>query len=125
MILALPYPNKLLWPNGRTRNPRAKAAQVKKHRQWAYYAACAEREAMFLLLRSASVPGAIGLHITVHGKRTGPMPDKDNVVASVKAYQDGIAQALGIDDKHFATPTVEFAATRTGEFVIRVGGAGL
>lgn len=118
MIITLPYPHKLLWPNGRTRNPRAKAGEVKKHRQWAHYAALAER--------AAFIAGeSVGLHITVHGKRTGPMPDKDNVVASVKAYQDGIAQALGIDDKHFATPTVEFAETRTGEFVIRVGGADL
>lgn len=116
MIISLPYPHKILWPNGRTRNPRAKAGEIRKHRQWAHMAALAAR-ADFV------ADDGIGLHITVHAKPKGPLPDKDNVVASVKAYQDGIAQALGIDDKHFATPTVEFASPRTGEFVIRVGGA--
>lgn len=116
MILRLPYPDKLLWPNGRTRSPQAKARKIKSHKQMAWGSA--------LAARAGFTPGkSVGLHIIVHAKRTGPLPDKDNVVAACKSYQDGIAQALGIDDKHFATPTVEFASTRTGEFVIRVGGA--
>ncbi|MEW9855912.1 hypothetical protein [Novosphingobium sp. M1R2S20] len=110
----LPYPHKLLWPNGRTRNPQAKPAQVKKHRQWAHFAALAERDAF---VRGEK----IGLRITVHAKPRGPLPDKDNVVSAVKAYQDGIAAALGIDDKHFETPVVEFATPRTGRFVIEIG----
>jgi len=116
VILRLPYPDKLLWPNGRTRSPHAKARKVKSHKTMAWGLALQQRA-------SFTPSETIGLHIIVHAKRTGPLPDKDNVVAAVKAYQDGIAQALGIDDKHFATPTVEFASTRTGEFVIRVGGA--
>jgi hypothetical protein len=116
MILRLPYPDKLLWPNGRTRSPHAKARKVKSHKTMAW--------GLALQQRASFTPGdSVGLHIVVHAKRTGPLPDKDNVVAAVKSYQDGIAQALGIDDKHFATPTVEFAPTRTGEFVIHVGGA--
>ena len=114
MQVDLPYPHKLLWPNGSRGHPRAVAAQKKVHRQWAHYAALAERDAF--------VRGdKIGLRITVHAKPRGPLPDKDNVVSSVKAYQDGIAAALGIDDKHFETPVVEFASPRTGRFVIRIG----
>lgn len=116
MIVTLPFPDKLLWPNGSRGQTRAVAGQKKKHHQWAYHAALAERASFVRADR-------IGLHITVHAKPRGPLPDRDNVVASVKAYQDGIAQALGIDDKHFATPTVDFANTRTGEFVISVGEA--
>jgi len=116
VILRLPYPDKLLWPNGRTRSPHAKARKVKSHKTMAWGLALQQRA-------SFTSSETIGLHIIVHAKRTGPLPDKDNVVAACKSYQDGIAQALGIDDKHFATPTVEFAPTRTGEFVIRVGGA--
>lgn len=118
MILRLPYPDKLLWPNGRTRSPHAKARKVKSHKQWARYAAMESREAMLML----SSKGAISLHVVVHPKPHGPLPDRDNVVAAVKSYQDGIALALGIDDRHFATPTVEFAPVRSGEFVIHVGG---
>lgn len=115
MILRLPFPHKLLWPNGSRGHPRAVAGQKKKHKAWAHTAALADR-ALF-------VPADdIGLHIIVHAKPRGPLPDRDNVVAAVKSYQDGISLALGVDDKHFATPTVEFADTRTGEFVIRVGG---
>lgn len=116
MILRLPFPHKLLWPNGSRGSPRAVAGQKRSHKQWAYIHALAER-ANFLPAEK------IGLHIIVHAKPKGPLPDRDNVVAAVKSYQDGIALALGIDDKHFATPTVEFAPVRSGEFVIHVGGA--
>ncbi|WP_260927406.1 hypothetical protein [Novosphingobium sp. 9] len=112
---ALPYPNKVLWPNGRTRSTHLRAREVKKHKLWGYAAALSTGARFAAGTR-------VGLHIIVHAKPRGPMPDKDNVVASIKSYQDGIAQALGIDDRHFETPTVEFAETRTGEFVIQIGG---
>jgi hypothetical protein len=64
----------------------------------------------------------VRVHIVVHAKPKGPLPDRDNCVAAAKAYLDGIAQRLGVNDRHFATPTVEFAAPRDGRFVIEIGG---
>lgn len=114
MIVNLPIPHKLLWPNGSRGHPRAVAGEKKKHKEWAWKAAKASR------LPTVG-NGLIPVKLTVHANRFGPLPDRDNCIAAMKAYQDGIALAIGIDDKHFAEPSVVFAETRTGRFVIEVG----
>lgn len=103
MVISLPYPDKLLWPNGRTRSHHAKARVVKKHKAWAHAAALAERA-------STPVSKRLQLVATFACKPAGPLPDKDNAAASLKSYQDGIAAALGVDDRHFAQPVVLFGA---------------
>jgi hypothetical protein len=65
--------------------------------------------------------GPIPIHITVKPKAKGPAPDADNCVSAAKAYLDGIASALGINDRHFAAPTVTISPERTGQFIITVG----
>ena len=111
-MVSLPYPHKALWPNGRV-HWGEKAREVKKHKRWAYDAM---RAASFCIADSP-----IPVHITVHPKRTGPLPDRDNCIAAAKAYLDGIADYLCVNDRHFAAPTVEFAPERTGQFCITVG----
>lgn len=113
----LPYPNKLLWPNGRTRAPQAKARQVKLHRRWGNEMTMAS-PGWHGFAPSDSVP----VHIIVSRKAAGPYPDMDNTVAAAKAYLDGIADRLGINDRLFAAPTVEFIAPCTGRFIIEIGG---
>lgn len=113
MRLTLPYPHKALWPNGRP-HWAEKAREAKKHKQWAW-AAVKARNGLSV------ADGPVPIHVTVYPKPKGPAPDKDNVIASLKAYQDGIAAAIGIDDKHFAAPTVSFSDVRSGQFVIEVG----
>ena len=115
MKIHLPYPHKALWPNGRA-HWAAKARETKKHHSWAHTATLAVDD------RPKVSDDKLTVHITVHGKPTGPLPDEDNVAAAFKAYQDGIASAIGIDDRHFAAPTVSFADTRTGKFVVEIGG---
>ena len=106
MTIALPYPDKSLWPNGR-------AHWAVKHKQWASMAMLG---ASFCIADSP-----IPIHITVHPKRTGPAPDRDNIVAAAKAYLDGIAAYLCVDDRHFAAPTVSISDERTGQFIVTVG----
>jgi len=115
MRVSLPYPDKALWPNGGARTHYGKIARLKKsHKSWAWGAA--------KTMPSPTVGnGSIRVHLTVHAKPKGPLPDRDNCVAAMKAYQDGIAAAIGIDDKHFQEPTVSFAEPRNGRFVIEVG----
>lgn len=113
----LPYPARALWPNGRA-HWAAKAKQTGIHR-WA----------AAIALRHAQQSGAVAdldqrpvpIKLIVHPKRTGPLPDADNCAASIKAYLDGIADALKVNDKAFGAPTVEYNALRTGAFVIEVG----
>lgn len=112
-MIELPYPVKILWPNGRTRNLKWRAAEVKKARTMAGWAAKAAR------IRLADSP--IPVHIEVRPLSRGPAPDKDACVSAAKAYLDGIADALGINDRHFAAPTVSISDERTGQFIITVG----
>lgn len=114
----LPYPHKLLWPNGRTRNPHAKPAQARKHRRWGFEATMADPN-----WRAFAPTGDnIRVRLVVSRKAAGVYPDKDNTVAAAKTYLDGIADRLGINDRRFGTPEVEFIAPCTGRFIIEIGG---
>lgn len=113
MKIELPYPAKELWPNGRP-HWAAKARETKKLREYAYWLAKASSG-----LEIGN--GAIPVRITVYPKRYGPVPDRDNCVAAIKAGLDGISDALGINDRHFAAPVVTIAPERTSKFVVEVG----
>lgn len=113
----LPYPHKDLWPNGRA-HYHAKARATKAHRERASLATIeALQSGAIADLHKLPIP----IKIIVHPKSRGPLPDRDNVVASAKSLIDGIAHRLGINDIAFATPVVEFSTPREGRFVIEVG----
>jgi len=111
--IVLPFPARVLWPNGRTLNHKFKAAAFKKAREQAAWAAKAAN------VRVGNSP--IPVHLIVKPKAKGPAPDADNCVSACKAYFDGIAAAIGINDRHFAAPTVEIDGERSGQFVICIG----
>lgn len=96
--VTLPFPAKALWPNGRA-HWGEKAREFRKHKGWAMVAMKAERPAL--------VSGRVSVALTVHPKTRNAI-DPDNCVASLKAYADGIAQAMGVDDSRFDAPTVTF-----------------
>lgn len=100
VTFTLPFPPKILWPNGRG-HWAEKARAVKSSRQSAWAAALAAG-----LRRDASITRA-SLAVTVHPKTRNPI-DRDNCVASLKSAIDGIADALGVDDQVFDTPTITF-----------------
>jgi crossover junction endodeoxyribonuclease RusA len=118
MKLDLPYPAKALWPNGRAHH-MAKAREVKKHRAWAHIAACEAGTEARRAVQAQQTP--IPVTITVFGKPRGVLPDADNASAAAKAYIDGLAARLDINDRYFAAPKVRFADARTSRFVIEVG----
>lgn len=119
--IELPWPDKILWPNGRTRNVQWKASCIRKHRGWGYHAAL---DAM--RTQGNSFPWAgddrIPIKLIVHAKPRGPMPDMDGCVSAAKSGLDGIADGLCINDRRFASPVVEFASPRDGRFVVEIGG---
>lgn len=49
------------------------------------------------------------VNLIAYPKPTGPRPDADNFVASVKAHLDGIALVLGVNDRTFDAPTITWA----------------
>lgn len=98
----LPFPDKVLWPNGRTRQWGAKYRIGKAHREWARLATLAAKAP------KADPEGRVSIAITVHPKTRNAV-DADNASASFKNYADGIADALGVDDRTFDTPSITFA----------------
>jgi crossover junction endodeoxyribonuclease RusA len=101
-MIALPFPDKILWPNGRGHR-MAKHRAFQKHKQWAYWGTL---DALPADIRM--VLGPIRLRYTITPKTAHPI-DRDNCIAAMKAYQDGIALALGVDDSVFETPEIAFA----------------
>jgi len=112
-VIELPFPAKVLWPNGRG-HWAVKAKAIKAHRQWAFIATLAyygnrEKPVLPITLRYTITP------LTAHEI------DRDNAVAACKSYQDGVAQALKIDDKEFGTPEIRFAdPQRPGKIIVQV-----
>ena len=111
-MIELSYPHKSLWPNGRA-HWAEKAREFKRAKLAAAWATKAAK----IKLGDSPIP----ISIIVHPKAKGPAPDTDNCVRAATAYLDGIADALGINDRHFAAPTVSISEERTGQFIITVG----
>ena len=107
-MIELPYPAKILWPNGRG-HWAVKAKAFKEHKRWAWSAGLA-----------SAIPslrdGRFNWRVTFHPKTRHPVDD-DNARASLKAYQDGFALAFGIDDKLFNAPSVTFGEPIKGGLV--------
>jgi len=106
----LPFPAKVLWPNGRG-HWSAKSRAFKAHKDWACVALMAARG-----LSREKPTSRVDWSVTIHPK-TRNVIDRDNAHASLKAYADGIAQALGVDDKLFNTPSLTFGEPVKGGLV--------
>lgn len=64
-------------------------------------------------------PAALfSVHLKAHPPQAWRTGDRDNFVARCKAALDGIANALGVNDRQFLTPTVEWAERRNRPIVI-------
>jgi crossover junction endodeoxyribonuclease RusA len=90
IAIVLPWPHKSLSPNARVHH-MAKAREVKKHRQLARWATPA---------RLQVEAERLAVTVTFNPPSRRRM-DADNLMASVKSFLDGIADALGIDDNRF------------------------
>ncbi|WDS36224.1 hypothetical protein [Pseudoxanthomonas sp.] len=115
--LILPWPSKDLSPNARVHwGQKAKAA--------------ADARALAKLAAWASgwtpairfPEGRLHLWVDFYPP-TRRLPDDDNMLSRCKAYRDGIADALGIDDKRFVShPYVKSEPRKGGQVVVRITG---
>lgn len=94
MILTLPWPPRALSPNART-HWRKKAPIAK-----AYKEACWALTLQAGLVVPDTQKIALWIDFYPPDRRSR---DDDNLIASFKAGRDGLALALGIDDKRFRT----------------------
>lgn len=116
--LILPWPSKELSPNARVHwGVRARAASSAR-----FLAATITREAR---RKAAWLPNPgvrLHLHVTFYPP-TKRLPDDDNMLARFKPYRDGIADALGIDDRRFIShPLVSPEVRKGGQVVVRITG---
>lgn len=114
--LVLPWPHKDLSPNGRVHWAR-KAAQAKFARTEGYiFAMQAKWHEMVL------PEGRLHLWWDFYPP-TRRLPDDDNMLSRCKAYRDGIADALRIDDARFVShPYVKDETRKGGEVRVRITG---
>jgi hypothetical protein len=103
IVIELGWPAKELWPNGSYGNRYAIARARKAAREEAFWAT---KYVKPLSWKHGGQP--IAIHIIGHTK-TANAVDAQNLIIGLKAHFDGIADALGVNDKHFAAPTVSFA----------------
>lgn len=101
MTITLPIPDRAVSPNARRGQSRraaiAKAGVVKRHRLRAKLAALKVIGDAFHV-RGLPVPAFAGYSLA-HFFKTAALRDDDNADAACKAYRDGIAEALGMDDR--------------------------
>ena len=91
-VVILSWPNPVLSPNARP-NRMAKARSTKKAREEAFYSARAAG-----VYRAGPQETATGISLRFLLCRPNVQIDKDNAIASCKAFLDGIADALGVRD---------------------------
>lgn len=114
--LILPWPSKDLSPNQRVHWAR-KAAATQTARFSAYMLAVGAGWQHVVL-----PPGRLHLCLDFYPP-TKRLPDDDNMLSRCKAYRDGLADALGIDDKRFQShPAVKDEVRKGGQVVVRIMG---
>jgi crossover junction endodeoxyribonuclease RusA len=104
----LPWPPKALSPNHRSRShwPRTRAIKAARQTAWA-------------LTLEAKATGKL-LSFTFHPPDRQAR-DRDNLIASMKAYQDGIADALKVDDSTFHPSYIFADPVPNGSVEARIG----
>ena len=103
ITISLPIPDRAISPNaGRGQSKWAainKSKKVKAHRQRATWVM---RQAMNLLGVGFITPDQIAGYGLDHYFRTAAFRDDDNADGACKAYRDGVADALGLDDRRLS-----------------------
>ena len=96
-MIVLPWPPSSLsgHADGRWRQ---KVAVTAKHRKWAFAATLAAKP---------SVPATGDIRVTIQFVPPNNRSDRANFPNRTKAYLDGIADALGVNDRRFL-PSYEF-----------------
>jgi crossover junction endodeoxyribonuclease RusA len=120
VIITLPWPDKRLSPNARI-HWRAKAAPKKQARAdgaAATYASLGRglREVRAALSGDDMIPVAVRFYPPDRRHR-----DDDNMVGSFKHYRDGIADALGVNDRRFRPHYFFEEPVKNGRIDVHIG----
>ena len=106
MRIVLPYPPPALWPNKRP-HWSAKARATRSYRHWTKMAA------------NGAKAGPIRLPFCP--KPLGQKPDLDNCIAAAKALQDGLADAMGVNDRELRFTYEMGDRCKDGAVIVEIG----
>ncbi len=95
MIVELPYPDKNLNPNKRL-HPMQLARFKRVAKELAYW----DTRGVLMQYKSFTAPVNVKLTFYPPDRRKR---DDDNAIAAFKAYRDGVAMAIGVDDGDWIT----------------------
>lgn len=94
IVITLPWPDKALWPNSYRPHWTSKAKATKAARSLALALTLEQLKGRQWTSKAAQL--VWGFH-----PKTKRVPDKTNCIISTKAWEDGIADALGVNDRFF------------------------
>jgi hypothetical protein len=113
-LIRLAWPPRALFPNARSPSKFAHAASVKRYRRDCGWDARSQG------VRTADgFKGKLGVRITFHPPK-GVRFDRDNAIAAFKHGQDGVVDALGIDDGKWLTEYAFGERVDSGLVVVEV-----
>lgn len=110
-MIVLPFPSSALSGHNNG-NPHAKAWVVRKHREWACLATKAA---------APKVPETGDITVTVRFVPANNRGDRINYPNRMKPYFDGIADALGVNDKRFVPMFIFAQPEAPGRVEVWVG----
>lgn len=107
-MLVLPWPPKELSPNARIhRLAKARAAKTYREACWA------------LTKQAKLVPAGMHLKVTFVPPTRQPR-DLDNCLAAIKSGIDGMADALGVNDRDFRPITIDISPDIGGMVIVEL-----
>ena len=106
MRIFLPYPYPALWPNKRPH-------WLEKYRATSAYR---------FIAKSKSLGAKVGpIRVTFCPKPKGQVPDMDNCIAAFKAGQDGLADAMGVNDRDLIVTYEMGNRCKDGAVIVEIG----
>ena len=118
--IELPWPPKELSPNARV-HFRAKAAATKAYREQAYWTAKTAYMRGELTRSELPAEGVISLRFEFRPP-DARRRDLDNMLSSMKAGLDGIADALEVNDQRFELFLKRSTPIKGGKIIVEVAG---
>lgn len=117
LTITLPWPDSMLFPNRRRGSFRKFQPFIEAAREIGYYAA---KEALGRNTMNISARTPVKLLFVMPDKRNR---DSDGLHGAVKHHLDGIARALGVDDKVFRPVTIDDAldTAKQGFVLVEIG----
>jgi crossover junction endodeoxyribonuclease RusA len=121
ILLELGWPSPKLSPNARV-HWAEKSRFTKASKDTAYWITKAALGAKFGPTFKYEHDGSdIAVRLIAHPPKGKVAPDEDNLTSSTKAFRDGIALGLGVNDRHFRLQPIEWGdAVPNGKLVFEV-----